>query len=33
LHSPARDGETRLIRIEGRNMDGVQRDKYERPAA
>ncbi len=33
LHSPARAGETRLIRIEGRNMDGVQRDKYERPAA
>ncbi len=33
LHSPAREGETRLIRIEGRNMDGVARDKYERPAA
>ncbi|MAF49117.1 MAG: hypothetical protein QGH73_14770 [Rhodospirillales bacterium] len=33
MHSPARDGETRLIRIEGRNMDGVKRDKYERPGA
>ena len=33
LHSPARDGDTRLIRIEGRNLDGVKRDKYERPAA
>ena len=33
LHSPARDGETRLIRIEGRNLAGVERDKYGRPAA
>ncbi|MEE2760653.1 MAG: hypothetical protein VYE18_04335 [Pseudomonadota bacterium] len=33
LHSPARDGDTRLIRIEGRNLDGVKRDKYERYAA
>ncbi|NQV56882.1 MAG: hypothetical protein HQ503_13565 [Rhodospirillales bacterium] len=33
LHSPAREGETRLIRIEGRNMDGVKRDKYARPDA
>ena len=29
LHSPHRDTETRLIRIEGQNMDGVTRDKYE----
>jgi hypothetical protein len=28
LHSPERDGPTRLIRIEGKNMDGVKRDKY-----
>jgi hypothetical protein len=33
LHSPAREGETRLIRIEGRNLAGVERDKYERRAA
>jgi predicted metal-dependent enzyme (double-stranded beta helix superfamily) len=32
LHSPRRAGPTRLIRIEGRNLDGVQRDLYE-PAA
>lgn len=30
LHSPKRDGETRLIRMEGRNLDGVKRDKYQR---
>jgi len=29
LHSPRRDGPTRLIRIEGRNLDGVTRDLYE----
>ncbi|MGD1878707.1 MAG: hypothetical protein ACFB13_14565 [Kiloniellaceae bacterium] len=29
LHSPRRDGPTRLIRIEGRNLDGVTRDAYE----
>lgn len=29
LHSPRRESETRLIRIEGQNMDGVTRDKYE----
>lgn len=29
LHSPRRDGPTRLIRIEGRNMDGVKRLSYE----
>lgn len=28
LHSPERSGPTRLIRIEGKNMDGVKRDKY-----
>ena len=28
LHSPGRDGPTRLIRIEGHRMDGVKRDKY-----
>lgn len=28
LHSPRRDGPTRLVRIEGMNMDGVKRDKY-----
>lgn len=28
LHSPRRDGPTRLLRIEGRNMDGVQRARY-----
>ena len=32
LHSPDRDGPTRLIRIEGRNLDGVVRDRYV-PAA
>jgi predicted metal-dependent enzyme (double-stranded beta helix superfamily) len=29
LHSPLRRGPTQLIRIEGVNMDRVQRDKYE----
>jgi predicted metal-dependent enzyme (double-stranded beta helix superfamily) len=29
LHSPRRDGPTRLIRIEGMNMDKVQRLKFE----
>lgn len=29
LHSPRRDGTTRLIRIEGMNMDKVKRLKYE----
>lgn len=28
LHSPKREGETRLIRMEGKNLDGVKRDKY-----
>ena len=28
LHSPYREGETRLIRMEGMNMDGVKRDAY-----
>ena len=28
LHSPHREGETRLIRIEGMNMDGVDREAY-----
>jgi len=30
VHSPRRDGPTRLIRIEGRNMDTVSRLRYER---
>jgi predicted metal-dependent enzyme (double-stranded beta helix superfamily) len=30
LHSPRRDGPTRLIRIEGRNMDTVRRLAYEK---
>jgi hypothetical protein len=29
LHSPHRESETRLIRVEGRNMDNVARDAYE----
>jgi hypothetical protein len=29
LHSPSRAGSTRLIRIEGRNMEKVKRFKYE----
>ena len=28
LHSPHREGATKLIRIEGINMDGVERDAY-----
>src|SRR5262245_45506275 len=30
LHSPRRDGPTRLIRIEGTNMDRVKRRSFER---
>src|SRR6266567_827865 len=30
LHSPKREGSTRLIRIEGRNMDKVKRLPYEK---
>jgi hypothetical protein len=30
LHSPRRDGPTRLIRVEGQNMDKVRRMKYEK---
>lgn len=29
LHSPRREDSTRLIRIEGQNMDGVKRLRYE----
>ena len=29
FHSPKREGETRLIRIEGINLDTITRDKYE----
>jgi hypothetical protein len=29
LHSPRRDGPTRLIRIEGRNLDHIRRLAYE----
>jgi hypothetical protein len=32
LHSPRRDGPTRLIRIEGMNMEKVKRHPYERVA-
>jgi hypothetical protein len=32
LHSPRRDGPTRLIRIEGKNMDKIRRYPYERVA-
>jgi predicted metal-dependent enzyme (double-stranded beta helix superfamily) len=28
LHSPERETDTCLIRVEGKNMDGVRRDKY-----
>jgi len=28
IHSPERAGPTRLIRIEGRNLDGAKRDPY-----
>jgi hypothetical protein len=30
LHSPQRDGETRLIRMEGQNLEGIKRDKFQR---
>jgi hypothetical protein len=30
LHSPRREGPTRLIRIEGRNMDKVKRLAYDK---
>ena len=30
LHSPRRDGPTRLIRLEGKNMEKVKRSPYER---
>ena len=30
LHSPRRDGPTRLIRIEGTNMDKARRLPYEK---
>jgi len=30
LHSPRREGPTRLIRVEGTNMDKVRRQPYER---
>jgi hypothetical protein len=30
LHSPRRDGPTRLIRIEGRTMDKVKRLAYDK---
>ena len=29
LHSPRRENDTRLIRVEGQNLIGVKRDKYE----
>ncbi len=29
LHAPKRADETRLIRMEGQNLDGVKRDKYK----
>lgn len=29
LHSPSREEEARLIRIEGRNLEGAKRDRYE----
>jgi hypothetical protein len=32
LHSPRREGSTRLIRIEGKNMEKVKRFPYERVA-
>src|SRR5215469_9476425 len=33
LHSPRREGSTRLIRIEGKNMEKVQRFPYDRVAS
>lgn len=32
LHAPVRHGPTRLIRIEGINMETIKRDKYEKVA-
>ena len=32
LHSPRRDGPTRLIRIEGRDVTKIRRYAYERAA-
>ncbi|MEX2643534.1 MAG: hypothetical protein WD270_08780, partial [Acetobacterales bacterium] len=32
LHSPHRDGPTKLVRIEGSNLDHVKRDKYAEAA-
>jgi hypothetical protein len=29
LHSPRRDGPTKLVRIEGMNMDRIRRARYE----
>lgn len=29
LHAPKRENDTRLIRMEGQNLTGVKRDKYE----
>ncbi len=29
LHAPRREDETRLIRMEGQNLEGVKRDKFE----
>ena len=29
LHSPRREATTRLIRVEGKDLTGVKRDKYE----
>jgi len=29
LHAPRREDDTRLIRIEGKNLDNVKRDKFE----
>jgi hypothetical protein len=29
LHSPHRDGDTKLIRIAGRDLTKVKRDKFE----
>ena len=31
IHSPSQDGETHLIRIEGRNLEGVPRAYYDEP--
>lgn len=32
LHAPVRHGPTRLIRIEGKNMENIKRDKFEKVA-